>query len=423
LTTLVQAESGDLAPRERQAIAFLIQQIDDASDGLATPEAALEASATLINTVRRKLPLLSPWITFRRRHDALRPPSVAAVIEPDLETVFGTLTNPQATDTQIAAAQTLLDGLEAKIQQALRTHIVDSITQIRTAIGQLPAPEQTEFHMVRGDLDTAEAEANELHLELARSALDRARAGYAEKGAGLLRQKLDPTTPAVGFSPNEWATFIARIAGLLDAVFVEPDPERRVQRWNETNREYLVEVVRRAKSRVDYLLPANVAGAQNALNTAATELAKAQAELAAGHLEAARTAYEAAMQAADQARPALQQAGNQLGTAPNADASAPNAGAGLPSSIVDTVIGSVLPLPLGHGVSLAAVDRALLQYAIVFGGVILVLAILTGLQVLYAPNAAFGCGDLPVAFLWGAGLHAVAGQSFQGLQGLAQQFR
>src|SRR5262249_4059452 len=61
LTTLVQAESGDLAPRERQAMAFLIQQIDDASDGLATPEAALEASATVINTVRRKLPLLSPW--------------------------------------------------------------------------------------------------------------------------------------------------------------------------------------------------------------------------------------------------------------------------------------------------------------------------------------------------------------------------
>jgi hypothetical protein len=39
------------------------------------------------------------------------------------------------------------------------------------------------------------------------------------------------------------------------------------------------------------------------------------------------------------------------------------------------------------------------------------------------PNAAFGWWDLAVAFLWGAGLQAVAGQTFQGLQGLAQQFR
>lgn len=423
LATLVQAEGGDLVLRERQAIAFLIQQLDDASDGLATPDAAIEASATIISTVRRKLPLLSPWITFRRRHDALRPPSVAAVIEPDLDTVFGTLTNPQATDAQITAAQTVLDGLDARIKQALQNHIVASIAEIRTAIGEFPAAEQIEFDQVSNDLNTATAEANVLHLEGAKDALARARSRFAEIAARLLRQKLTAATPAVGFSPAEWTTFIAEIADLLDGVVVEPDPERRVQRWTEANRRYLIEVVRRAKSRVAFLLHANVAGAQAALSTAATELAKAQAELAAGHLAAARTAYEAAMVAADQARPALQAAGNRLGAAPAADASAPNAGADLPPSILETAVGGLLPLALGHDVTLTDVKRALWIYSIGFAVVILALAVLTGLQLLYAPNPAFGWGDLPVAFLWGAGLHAVVGQSFQGLQGVAQQFR
>jgi hypothetical protein len=95
----------------------------------------------------------------------------------------------------------------------------------------------------------------------------------------------------------------------------------------------------------------------------------------------------------------------------------------LPASILDAAVGSVLPLPLGHGVAIADVNRSLRIVTIVFAGVILLLAILSGLQLLYVPNAAFGYADLLVAFLWGAGLHAVAGQAFQGVQGLAQQFR
>src|SRR5690242_6632373 len=97
LATLVQAEGNDLVVRERQAIAALMQKLDDASDGVATPDVTIEASATTIRMVRSKVPLLSPWITFRRRHDTLSPPSVAAVIEPDLDEVFGALMNPQAT--------------------------------------------------------------------------------------------------------------------------------------------------------------------------------------------------------------------------------------------------------------------------------------------------------------------------------------
>jgi hypothetical protein len=82
-----------------------------------------------------------------------------------------------------------------------------------------------------------------------------------------------------------------------------------------------------------------------------------------------------------------------------------------------------LPLAVGRGVTLREVNRSLCGFSLIFAVIVLAIAVLSGLQLLYAPNPAFGWWDLAVAFLWGAGLHAVAGQSFQGLQGLAQQFR
>ena len=377
----------------------------------------------MTDRVRRKLPLLSPWITFRRRHDAIRPPSLATVIEPDLELVFTTLMNAQTQDARITAAQTRLDGIEAKINDALRAHIVDSIAEIRTAIGQFTPAQQPDFAAVSHDLAMAEAEATALRPMTAAAALDRARSGFAETAAGLLRQALDPAATAVGFERTEWITFVADIRTQLDAVIVEPDPERRIQRWNEANRRYLVDVIRHAQRRIDVLVQAQVPGTQAPLQTAASELAKAQVALVAGNLAGARTAYDAAMAAADQARPALQAAGGRLGGAADADAAAPNSGAALPPSILDAAIGSVLPMAVGRGVTIADVDRSLRRFTLGFAAVILALAILSGLQLLYAPNPAFGWADLSIAFLWGAGLHAIAGQSFQGLQSLAQQFR
>jgi hypothetical protein len=209
---------------------------------------------------------------------------------------------------------------------------------------------------------------------------------------------------------------------LLDAVALEADPERRIERWSDVNRRYLSEVIRRARERVDKLVTAKVAGAAEALNQAAAHLARAQSELAAGRLTAAGAAYQAGMAAAETARPALQQAGSQL-SATASDASAPNAGADLPPSILDRAIGAILPLTVGHQVTLKQVEKSLFWYEVGFATVIVVLAVLTGLQILYASNPAYSWSDLPVAILWGAGLHAVAGQSFQGLQSLAQQFR
>jgi hypothetical protein len=106
-----------------------------------------------------------------------------------------------------------------------------------------------------------------------------------------------------------------------------------------------------------------------------------------------------------------------------AEEAAPRSGDQLPASMVDAAIGSVLPLPLGRRVNIADVERSLRNFHLVFGVIILLIAVLSGLQLLYVSNPAFDWKDLLVAFLWGAGLHAVANQTFQGLQGLAQQFR
>ena len=123
------------------------------------------------------------------------------------------------------------------------------------------------------------------------------------------------------------------------------------------------------------------------------------------------------------ARKPLQQQGLQMGKTPAADSDAPNSGAVLPDSIIMEAVASLWPLPLGRDVTLAQVTRRMRWSSIGFAFFLLLIAIASGLQLLYFPNPAFGCADLIVAFLWGAGLHAIAGQTFQGLSGLAQQLR
>jgi hypothetical protein len=212
LATFAQAEGNDLAPRERQAIGMLIQQLDDATDEPAAPDVTVANVAAAINTTARKIPLLPLWITARRRHDALQPPQVAAAIEPALDEVFATLTNPDVTDTQMTEARNLLNGIEAKIAQALQAYIVSAVAAVRTAIGEFDAAERPAFAQAAADLDRAMAEsnANPPRLKEAAQALAMAQSGFAETAARLLRAKLDPDRPAIGFSRNNGKTSWSR---------------------------------------------------------------------------------------------------------------------------------------------------------------------------------------------------------------------
>ena len=76
----------------------------------------------------------------------------------------------------------------------------------------------------------------------------------------------------------------------------------------------------------------------------------------------------------------------------------------------------LVPLPLGPGATMAGVQRALVGSTLLILALGLFVATVSGLQVLYEPNPTFGIKDLVVAFLWGAGIQAAAGQAFQGLQ-------
>jgi hypothetical protein len=423
LTTLLQAESRDLTDRERRVFAALIGQIDDASDQLADSATPIATASANIATVRRRLSLLTPWITFRRRHDALRPPSVAAAIEPDLDFVFTALMNANASDADVEAANARLNGLEATINEALRQSFNDAVTALTNAIHEFDAADQLRFDAVATDLAAVTAQTNLSHFTQAEEALARARSKFAEIAAGLLRATLTAATPAVGFQPADWTAFITEIRGLLDGIATELDPERRVQRWTEANRRYLIGVVQRAKARVEEHIAANVAGTAEALTRARAKLVEAQAALAEGKLGTARVAYQEAVAAAGEAREPLRQAGQQMGRIAAADADAPSSGPEVPASIIVAAIASLWPLPLGHAVTLDQVTRRLRWYNAWFAAALLLLAVISGVQLLYFPNPTFGYADLVIAFLWGAGLHAVAGQTFQGLVGLAQQLR
>ncbi|HEV2155814.1 hypothetical protein [Bradyrhizobium sp.] len=426
LTTMLQAEGRDLKDREQRALTHLIAQIDNASDRLADPAARIDAASAIIDTVRRRSPLLAPWISSRRRRDSLRAEIADALpntVEQALRAAFNALMNDGATDASIQTAVDGLNQMNADIDATLLQSFVAAAAKLREAINEFPEPDRPQFDPVATSIGEMIRQANGSNFEEAEKILAQARSKFAAIAAGLLRATLTAAQPAVGFEVADWAAFIAEITGLLDSVAAEPDPEKRVQRWTEANRRYLGGVIRHAKARVEELIAANVVGTEEALANAREKLVAAEAALTADKLGTARTRYQEAVEAAAPARPHLRAQGVQMGKTAATDADAPRSGADLPDSIIVEAIASVWPLPLGRRVTLAQVMNRRRLYSVGFAVVLLLIAVVSGLQLLYLANPAFGYVDLVVAFLWGAGLHAIAGQTFQGLTGLVQQLR
>jgi hypothetical protein len=428
LQGLAQSEGGNLSADERKVIVFLVNELDQASDQLADADTPIETPTARIEAVRRKLPLLTPWIAARRQLDSVQPASVAVTLAPTLEAARTVLLDPAATEQQVTNTKTALDSFAASVERELRRLVLAAAERLRTTIRGLDAAARAEFQPVIAQLEAVGTQDAPQPIALATKALDRARVLYAQIASGQLRRRLNPATNPVGFTvAAEWTEFVAEIRRMLDAVDGERDPERKIELWNDANRRYLVEVVKRAKARIDALVQANsVPAVTPTLQGAAKLLADAQVALADDNLSAASVAYAAAsvayaqaMAEAEKARP-VEIAGGAEGVAM---ASAPASAGDVPSSIASAAFSAIVPLPLGRGATLAEVNKRLRVFAIILTAIVLVFAVVSGLQVLYMPNAAFGWWDVAVAFLWGAGLHAVAGQTFQGLQAFAQQLR
>ncbi len=425
LQGLAQSEGGNLSADERKVIVFLVNELDQASDQLADTDTPIETPTARIEAVRRKLPLLTPWIAARRQLDSAQPASVAVALAPTLEAARTVLLDPAATEQQVTTTKTALDGFAASVERELRRLVLAAAERLRTTIRGLDAAARAEFQPVIAQLEAVGTQDAPQPIALATKALDRARVLYAQIASGQLRHRLNPAINPVGFTvAAEWTEFVAEIRRMLDAVDGERDPERKIELWNDANRRYLVEVVKRAKARIDALVQANsVPAARPTLQGAAKLLADAQVALADDNLSAASVAYAQAMAEAEKARPEVEKAGSSMGAAGGATASAPASAGDVPSSIASAAFSAIVPLPLGRGATLAEVNNRLRNLAIILTAIVLVFAVVSGLQVLYMPNAAFGWWDVAVAFLWGAGLHAVAGQTFQGLQAFAQQLR
>jgi hypothetical protein len=425
LQELSQSEGANLDADERADIVALVKELDAASDQLRDTAISAETISTRIENARRKLPLLPLLIAGRRRLDAVRPASIAATLRPVLTQAHDVIRDDQATEQQVTASLTALRGLDAQVKTALQALVVGEAAKLRQAIDGLDPMARAEFQPVSAALDAVGTAAAPQPLEVASAALDKARLLYAQIAAGQLRSRLATASAPIGFdNANDWTTFVADISRQLDETESERDPERKVERWNETNRRYLTRVIKQAKTRIDALLQANSVPAATAdLRQAQKSLADAQLALARDDLSAASVAFGSAMDAGLKARPLVLAAGGRMGAAGAASGAAPNAGGGVSQPIVDAALAAIVPLPLGRSATLAEVDRSLKIFTIGFSVIVLVFAIVSGMQLLYMPNPAFGCWDVVVSFLWGAGLHAVAGQTFQGLSGLAQQFR
>ena len=153
LVTLVQAEGPNLIPRERQAIAALTGRLDEVVDVLADPNADPGSQAPKLDDVRRKLPLLPEWIAIGRRIAAVRPPSVTAPLDAELNAISAILVKSDATDADITNSRTTLNGLDDKLKVALKEHALRAVAELRGEINRLPKAEQDEHTTTQANLD------------------------------------------------------------------------------------------------------------------------------------------------------------------------------------------------------------------------------------------------------------------------------
>jgi hypothetical protein len=238
-----------------------------------------------------------------------------------------------------------------------------------------------------------------------------------------LQQDLDLAKPPPGFTPQAWQAFLGPFQQRLIAVLREADPERQVDTWRQALVEWLDAVSRALRTEVDALaLDAHTPPpAKQEFEKARARLDGIDALVAGNKVQDAIKAYDEAVKeyrAGMQVMPGTVQLGAPGGPA----APAPAPGTEIPPAVAQGTWNQTISVVLGAPTTVAQANLRLLAAEALLFLVLSAVALVIGLKLLYFDNAAWGSyTDMGVAFLWGFGLHQFAGNTFQSVQGLAQQ--
>lgn len=155
-----------------------------------------------------KVSALPAWLQLRERVVHLQPAYLRTAFEVQLNTVETVLRNGQATTADLAAQGTTLDNMPATIDRAIRDAIKEQLDKFAARL-----PSSTRFDAIRTQLVDVENDLDAGRLTAAAEKLDRLQLRYIRVVADDLSVALD-STPA-GVSTAEWTSTASSIADSL----------------------------------------------------------------------------------------------------------------------------------------------------------------------------------------------------------------
>jgi hypothetical protein len=359
--------------------------------------------ATDFDLFESKLPLLMTWIEVRRDLLALSlPVGARKTLEDGLREAAATIANSAATAVDVAQQASKLGALRSKTEAEAAAEIGKMLDDLDAELAGSADPGAAALRnralairqrIQEKDYAGALADVTDLRLD------------YIALLTRALRKKL-PDVP-LGMTQNDWAPIEAEATAFLDAADAAADPDvafaaykKALEAWLRPAAVALQTKANTEAAKAGPLSPYAVIAAE--LGTIAGDVAAGKVMAAAERFAALRLRYDAAG-----APPAKL-----------AHAAALAAPAGPVTALLD--------IPSANrriGID-TAFGRAIAHWGLIIGTVlstllIMVLAILLGVKILWADDWTWG-GPMSalIAFLWGAGLHAV---TYDGLSGLVSK--
>lgn len=403
-------EFGDLEPRERSVLNALARRVEAAFDDSL---AVASDPAKAFDEVDQKLTLFPPFVRGRRLVKTISVEPLKSRFQKDLDAVATWLEEEVAPDSlkaEVEARKKLLQGLPAQVEEEVRKHFLEQITNFETLVE--PEKDLAEIGL---DVLPALAKAKTLavtDLEGARAEFERARKVFARTAARKLAASVPDERPE-WFGPSEWTSFRERRLADLEAVAQAPTATEAMKRYDEAARSYLVVAASKLVTKAEAeRTTATDQGRKDKLKEASEKATQAVRHAGDGAFRKARESYAEAVTA--------------YSPAPSTDGVQMSDGAGkAPSRAGDRTLGllDTVGSPASAGAADDMRDRSLLgdisERAIVeelkknefrFAVFMFLVALVSGLKVLWDTDPTWGDFDsYAIAFLWGLGLHQAAG--------------
>ena len=426
---------------ELAVVAVLRERIDDLYNRLA--DGPVQNAPALLTDIGEKTRAVPNWVNARRRVAVIKSTRARAGLEARLRIIRDYLTSPDRNETTLNDSNSYLSNISGAIDTAVKNDLLARIDALKINLdAQRPLLNPANQLRLDGEIvplkDRAETEAKRMNLEQAGKLFDRARGLYASLLADDLIAGLDPALPPRGFLDADWRALVeslrARVGRVADASL--SDPDSAVSQYNAAYSLLLRSLAEHLSTEISdtkaslvttrWRGPSRLREFSDRLDSLEGELRAAMRQAGDLQFHAAGKAYTAVVQKFETLLSDLHTASvtpaAALGATPAANLQRPPVAATIPASLSM----AALPPLLAQAAAARPTARALRFQKKLFSGiangVILLVAVASGIQLLWVNNPTWGgWDDMFTALMWGLGLHQVAGTGLD-LTGLAEKF-